>query len=66
MWLLHWVDHFRSDIWERFENGYVEEFQKLPNGTILRDLYYLEVPTYEWRYFGFMDCLGIETCRVGD
>ena len=62
----HWVDHFRFAIWKRFDNGYVEELQTLANGTILRDLYYLEVPKDEWRYFGFMNFLGIATCRVSE
>ena len=66
MWLPHWVDEFRYAIWDRFNNGYVEEITTLPYGSTARDLYWLEVPKEQWRYFGFMDCLGIETCHVGD
>ena len=66
MWLPHWVDHFRFAIWEKFDNGYVEELQTLADGSILRDLFYLEVLKDEWRYFGFMDCLDIEMCHAGD
>ena len=34
MWLPHWVDHFMFAIWERFDNGYVEELQTLADGAV--------------------------------
>lgn len=32
MWLPHWVYEFRYAIWDRFNNGYVDEITTLPDG----------------------------------